>query len=126
MSITRVPATKEVGDVLLSAEMLSYVDTEGIKTLDNINLDLRAGEILGVAGVEGNGQSELSRLITGLLKPSSGTVIHKAQELTSYTTRQIRESGICHIPEDRMENGIAATMGLDENLIADRYYKEDF
>ena len=126
VSITRVPATKGVGDVLLSTEMLSYVDAEGIKTLDNISLDVRAGEILGVAGVEGNGQSELSRLITGLLKPSSGTVIHKAQELTSYTTRQIRESGICHIPEDRMENGIAATMGLDENLIADRYYKEDF
>ena len=126
VSITRVPATKEVEEAILSTESVSFIDPEGIKTLNDVSLDLCAGEILGVAGVEGNGQSELSRIITGLLRPASGTVIHRAQDITSFTPRAIRESGICHIPEDRMENGIAAEMGLDENLIVDRYYDEEF
>ena len=126
VSITRIPAPESPGETLLSIEELKYIDPEGIATLNGVSLDLRAGEILGIAGVEGNGQSELSRAITGLLKPTSGSIRHSAHELTELTPRMIRETGIGHIPEDRMENGIAATMGLDENLIADRYFKKRF
>lgn len=113
-------------EILLALENVNYIDQEGLSTLKNINLELRGGEILGVAGVEGNGQSELSRVITGLMKPTSGTIKTPVNELTNLSPREIRKSGLSHIPEDRMENGIAASMSLEENFIAERYYKKEF
>jgi len=103
VQISRIPATEKRGEVLLSLEGVNYIDSEGIATLKNIEFDLQEGEILGIAGVEGNGQSELSRAITGLLTISSGSIKHRNLLLNNLTVREVRESGIAHIPEDRMK-----------------------
>jgi len=126
VSIERIVATEKVGKTLLNVEKLKYINPDGLVTLDNVSFNIRAGEILGIAGVEGNGQSELSRIISGLMKGSSGEIFLDETRIDSFTPRKIREAGIGHIPEDRMENGIAANVSVCENLIVDRYYKEPF
>ncbi|MBI9104799.1 MAG: ABC transporter ATP-binding protein [Spirochaetales bacterium] len=122
----RFAPAKKVGDVKLSVKDLRYSDEEGYEVLKGINFDIRAGEIVGLAGVEGNGQSELISAITGLLEPSSGEVILDGASLLNLTPRLVREKGVAHIPEDRMENGVAETTSLEENFLVDRYYKEGF
>jgi simple sugar transport system ATP-binding protein len=87
---------------------------------------VRAGEILGLAGVEGNGQTELVRILTGLLRASAGSARIRGQPVNGRSVRWIRERGVAHIPEDRMEDGAAAETSLQENLIVDRYYKKSF
>jgi simple sugar transport system ATP-binding protein len=126
ISTERIPAPKSVGETRLSVKDLHYWDDQGLEALKGISLDIRAGEILGIAGVEGNGQSELIAAISGLIQPSSGSVTLGGKSLVGLTPRQIRETGLAHIPEDRMENGVADTSSVEENLIIDRYYKPDF
>ena len=122
----RIPPSPSVGKIRLSTRDLSYVTDENIRALDRINLDLRAGEILGLAGVEGNGQSELIRSLTGLLEPTSGDVYLDEKPITGLPPRRIRELGMAHIPEDRMEDGVAERTSLEENFIVDRYYMDGF
>ncbi|MDD4220112.1 MAG: ABC transporter ATP-binding protein [Sphaerochaetaceae bacterium] len=126
VSIERFAGLHPPGKPLLLVENLRYIDADGLSAIDGVDFELREGEILGIAGVEGNGQSQLSRILTGLLHATEGRIVLNSQELGKRTPRQIRESGVCHIPEDRMENGIAPEVGLHENLIADRYYQQPF
>ncbi len=122
----RLPASAKIGDVRLSVKNISYIDDENIQILNNINFDIQAGEILGIAGVDGNGQTELINILTGLLNPSKGVVSMDGKNIAGLSPRQIRELGVSHIPEDRMENGVADVASLEENFIVDRYYKEKF
>jgi len=122
----RIPDPKDTGNIKLSVRDLSYIDEENIQILRNVNFDIKKGEILGIAGVEGNGQSELINILTGLLKPTSGTVTVDNNSIIGLSPRQIRELKISHIPEDRMENGVEDVASLEENFIADRYYKPVF
>jgi ABC-type uncharacterized transport system ATPase subunit len=126
ISFERLPPSPNLGKPVLSVQGLSLIDEEGIAVLNDVSFDLRAGEILAVAGVEGNGQTELVRILTGLLEPSAGSVILKGTEITGRAPRSIREMGLCHIPEDRMEDGVAEQTSLEENFIVDRYYKQGF
>jgi simple sugar transport system ATP-binding protein len=126
ISTERIAPPKSIGEVKLCIRNLRYTDAEGVEAIKGVDLDIRAGEILGIAGVEGNGQSELAELIAGLLEPDSGTITLDGKSLLKRTPRQVRESGIAHIPEDRMENGVAEVTSIEENLIVDRYYKNEY
>ncbi|MCF6334458.1 MAG: ABC transporter ATP-binding protein [Spirochaetales bacterium] len=122
----RIPDPEKPGKVRMSVRGLEYIDEENIQILKDVNFDVRAGEILGIAGVEGNGQSELISILTGLLKPTEGSVSVDGTEVIGLNPRQIRELKVSHIPEDRMENGVADVAPLEENFISDRYYKPVF
>ncbi len=115
-----------IGDVRLSVKNISYIDDENVQVLKNISFDIRAGEILGIAGVDGNGQTELIKILTGLLKPTEGIIAMDGKNIAGLSPRQVRELGVSHIPEDRMENGVADVASLEENFIVDRYYKKKF
>ncbi len=114
------------GKEVLQVSDLSLCDFQGIPRLRNLNFSIRAGEILGVAGVEGNGQTELVEIISGLREASSGSVKILGNELMGMNPLQIRNYGLGHIPEDRTANGYAAKSTIEENLIIDRYWKQPF
>jgi len=126
ISTERIAPPESIGAAKLSVRGLCYTNPDGVEALKGIDLDVRAGEILGIAGVEGNGQSELAEIIAGLIEPESGTVTLDGKSLLKRSPRQVRESGIAHIPEDRMENGVAEVASVEENLIVDRYYKKEY
>ncbi|MEE8590320.1 MAG: ABC transporter ATP-binding protein [Spirochaetia bacterium] len=126
ISFERIRAPVTLGESLLSVRNLSYVNDEAILVLNKMSFDVRSGEILGLAGVVGNGQTELVRILTGLLQPSEGEITLRGENLIGLSPRRIREKGLCHIPEDRMEDGVAEETTLEENFILDRYYKPGF
>lgn len=111
-------------NVVLNVKDLKYNDETGKEFLKNISFSTRAGEILGVAGVEGNGQRELVEIITGLRRATSGSVEVEGKVINNMTIKEIRELGTSHIPEDRMTYGVAGDASIEENLISDRFYKK--
>ncbi|MGL4373875.1 MAG: ABC transporter ATP-binding protein, partial [Turicibacter sp.] len=115
--ITRQIEEKEKGDCLLEVKNLFLQDHIGKKVLNGINLRVNSGEIVGIAGVSGNGQSELIRCITGLEKLDSGVITLQNKEITNKKVYEIRESGIAHIPEDRYLWGSAKEASLAENAL---------
>lgn len=114
------------GDKVLTARDLSYIDDFGISALDHVSLSLRKGEILGVVGVDGNGQSELVRILTGSVKTLSGSVEVDGKNVTNAKPGDMRRAGLAHIAEDRMTVGTALPASIEDNLMADRYYKPTF
>lgn len=126
INFNRIPPPKNIGEPILEVKNLNYVNEEKVNVLKNINFKVHKGEILGIAGVEGNGQTELVEILTGLRIATSGKVFYKGKEVTNYTPRELRELKISHIPEDRMQNGVAQKTSIIENIIVDRYYKKPF
>ncbi len=94
--------------------------------MDGVSFRVRSGEILGIAGVEGNGQSELAMAISGLTRYAQGDITIMDQNVGGKKVRAIRELGFSHIPEDRMVHGVAVNASIYNNLIADRYYLPEF
>lgn len=111
-------------DVVLSISDLVVNENRGVPAVKNLSLDVRAGEIVGIAGIDGNGQSELIQAITGLRKVKSGSITIKGQEVSKMTTRQITELSVGHVPEDRHRDGLILQMTLAENTALQTYYKE--
>ena len=107
-------------DVVLRVRDLEYTNEWGKKMLDNFSMDLRKGEILGIAGVEGNGQKELVDMLFNFNVPDYGTITVNGENILGVPQRQIREKGVSLVPEDRMIHGIAGTASIEENLISDR------
>ncbi len=103
------------GQTLLCIEGLSALDKRGLPALKGVSLEVRAGEILGVAGVSGNGQTELSHVLSGTLKPTEGRVIVNGQDWTYTTPEQIARGGVGRIPEDRHQ-GVVPDLSVAENL----------
>ena len=114
------------GDVVLKIDELEVNDDRGQIALDGLSFEVRAGEILGVAGVEGNGQRELVEAITGLRNPSVGVMQIDGEELTSGSPRQITKKGVAHIPEDREKHGVVAVYTVAENSVLNRYHRRPF
>ncbi|MBM46378.1 MAG: heme ABC transporter ATP-binding protein [Acidimicrobiaceae bacterium] len=114
------------GDPVLEVKELEVKDDRGQIALDSLSFEVRAGEILGVAGVEGNGQRELVEAITGLRAPSVGVMKIEGEELTGESPRQITKKGVAHIPEDREKHGVVAIYSLAENTILNRYHRKPF
>ena len=110
----------QMGDVVLRVEGLNYYDKHEVHVVNNISFKLHKGEILGVAGVEGSGQKEMSEIITGLLQPFSGKVFFEDEDITGKSIRAIRRKGVSHIHEDRMTYGAAMNESIEENLISIR------
>ena len=113
-------AGKEVSAV----KNLNYVNSKGVKVLQDVSFSVHAGEILSICGVDGNGQSELIRCITGLERPSFGSVFIDNWEATAQPVRRILNAGVSHIPEDRHKFGMVADMSVYENMLLTTYWKK--
>jgi general nucleoside transport system ATP-binding protein len=109
------------GPPLLSVEHLSVVDDRGLEAVRDVSFVVRAGEILGLAGVDANGQSELIDAIAGLRHPASGRIELDGLDMTHATTRAVIDSGVGHIPEDRHLRGLVLPFSLTENLALHAY-----
>ena len=110
-------------DTILSVSDLTVKDARGVEVVKNLSLDFRAGEVVGIAGIDGNGQSEFISALTGLMPSASGNVTLKGKDITNKKSRQITESGVGHIPEDRHRFGLELDMTLAENIALQTYYK---
>ncbi len=123
-SIERVRATAAAqpdAEAKLVLRDLSAMDDQQLPALNSINLTVHAGQILGVAGVEGNGQSELIEVIAGLRQPLAGDVIISGQRINALSRRERRLRGLSLIPEDRNQQGLSKDMTIWENMVATRY-----
>ncbi len=118
--IQRTPA--EPGETVLSVKDVNALDNKNLPALRDISFDIREGEILGIAGVEGNGQSELVEVLTGLRRAQTGKVELNGQVITNYTPRAIRERGTCHIPEDRHRRGLVLDFSVAQNMVLGIHY----
>lgn len=105
------------GDAVLQLKNVSYTDHKGVKTLDKINIKVHAGEVLGIAGVDGNGQKELAEGIVGLLKISEGSILLCGEEIKGRSIENIINMGVGYIPEDRHKRGLVLDFSVSENLI---------
>jgi general nucleoside transport system ATP-binding protein len=122
--VDKTPASPK-GDVLV-LRGVQMVDDYGRALLDDIDLTVRAGEIVGVAGIQGNGQTELVEAITGLLPLAAGTVEFLDTDITEFTPRRRHEVGIAHVPEDRNHMGMVGSFTVAENLVLDSYYAQPY
>lgn len=111
-------------EVVLSVENIVVKENRGIEAVKNLSLEVRAGEILGIAGIDGNGQSELIQALTGLRKVESGHIYLGGDEITNLRPRKITEAGVGHVPEDRHKYGLILEMTLAENIALQTYYQE--
>ena len=114
------------GECVLEVRNISYTDKQRVSRLKEVALHVNAGEIVGICGVDGNGQSELVRCITGLLHPTSGEIYYKGENITHMKTAQILAKGVSHIPEDRHSMGMVANMTVNENLILMSFRQEKY
>jgi simple sugar transport system ATP-binding protein len=114
-------------DVVLSARNLSVASkTHKKDAVKNVSFDVRAGEIVCLAGIDGNGQTELVNALTGLDKVSSGSIILKGKDITKASIRERSIQGMSHIPEDRHKHGLVLDYKLEENLVLQRYWQDEF
>ena len=114
------------GDAVLRVAGLSVVDPDGRTIVDSVSFDVRAGEIVGIAGVQGNGQTELVEAISGLRRAASGTVTLDGRDITNDSPRDRHQAGMAHIPEDRQRQGLIVDQSIVENLVLTRYHDAEF
>ncbi len=114
------------GDAILEVNNLKVLDPIGAIAVDDMSFTVHAGEVLGIAGVQGNGQTELVRALTGLLQPVDGEVHLCGQNITRFSPRKITEIGSAHIPEDRQKDGLVLGFPVSDNLVLNMYYLEPF
>ena len=113
------------GEVVLDVQNLTWKDRNGVARVDNISFNVRAGEIVGIAGVSGNGQSEILELISGISRPTSGRIIFEGKDIGILgDPRHVREEGLAHVPEDRQHRGLIATFDASESSILGWHYDE--
>lgn len=111
---------------VLSIANLVVHDARQLPAVKGLDLTVRAGEIVGIAGIDGNGQSELIEAITGLRKVESGSIAIRGKEITNWPVRRITEEGIGHIPEDRHKHGLVLDFSVRDNIVLQTYYKNPF
>lgn len=114
------------GDAVLEVESLRALDDKGLPALREVSLTVRAGEIVGIAGVAGNGQRELAEVITGLREATGGEVYVSQERITNCRPLRAIKAGVGHIPEDRIEMGLVGDMSVAENLALKAYRNSDF
>ncbi|MFA6504563.1 MAG: ABC transporter ATP-binding protein [Treponemataceae bacterium] len=123
-TVDKTPAIP--GEVLLEIEGLSVKNSKGLLCVRNLSLKVRRGEILGLCGVDGNGQTELVHALTGLAKIESGRILLKGRDISRLTVKRRTTAGLGHIPEDRQRYGLVLDFRLDENLVVHAYGKPPF
>ncbi|MFF1529785.1 ABC transporter ATP-binding protein [Cellulomonas sp. NPDC058312] len=124
LGVDRAPA--QPGDVALRVRNLSVLDEAGVRQVDDVSFDVARGEIVAVAGVQGNGQTELTEVILGLQQPVAGSVVLDGTELVGRTVKEVLLAGVGFVPEDRTEDGVVADFSVAENLILDLYDQPPF
>ena len=110
-------AYSEAGDTILEVQDVWIPSQKETSKIRGMSLHVKTGEIVGVAGIDGNGQSELVEAITGLRKVEKGKILLCGKDITNQSPRKVRESGLSHIPEDRNTRGLNRAMTIEENLI---------
>ena len=120
LTVDKKPARP--GDVVLQVSELTVVDERNQKVLDNVSLDVRAGEIVAIAGVQGNGQTELADTLLGLTTAESGTISLAGQDITTNSVRQVLDKGVGFIPEDRKKDGLVGSFTVEENFMLNGSY----
>lgn len=124
LTVDKTPAGS--GEPVLEVEHVTVVDPRGHRVVKDVSLEVRAGEVLGIAGVQGNGQTELIKSLLGLVKPDAGTIRLDGRDISRHGPRQSLEDGIGYIPEDRSHDGYVGTFSVRENLVLDLYRHEEF
>ena len=114
------------GQRVLEVKDLMVLDDRHQLAVDGVSFEVMEGEVLGIAGVQGNGQTELVEAITGLRLSTSGKIVITDEDLTNSTPRQITEQGVAHVPEDRQKDGLVLPFPVADNLILNTYYQEPF
>lgn len=126
VTLTVEKTAAKPGDVILRADHLLVAGAGGIPAVFGASFELRSGEILGVAGVSGNGQTELVEAVVGMRPVDQGAITFLGKDITHQTVRERRDSGLAHIPEDRMIMGLNLTTNLDENVVVTSYQKPPY
>jgi simple sugar transport system ATP-binding protein len=116
----------KAGDVVLKVTDLTVLDADGRTHVENVSFEVHAGEIVGIAGVQGNGQTELVEALTGLRKATSGVIALDGKDLTHSNPRERHGMGMAHIPEDRQRQGLVGGLSVAENLVLTRYHDDQF
>jgi general nucleoside transport system ATP-binding protein len=119
LRVDKKPA--QAGDTLLEVKSLNVNDERGLPAVRDVSLEVKAGEIVGIAGVEGNGQTELIEAITGLRAAGSGEVVVAGRVIAHATARQMLDAGVGHIPEDRQRRGLVLEFTIAENIALHDY-----
>jgi simple sugar transport system ATP-binding protein len=123
-SLDKAPA--QPGEVVLRARDLSVDDDRGVTTVADFDLEVRAGEIFGIAGVEGNGQRELVEALMGMRAKRGGTVEIMGHDVTAATPREVIELGVGHVPEDRTKHGLVGPFPISDNLVLNQFRNAPF
>jgi len=116
----------KAGEVVLKVTDLTVLDADGRTHVENVSFEVHAGEIVGIAGVQGNGQTELVEALTGLRKATSGVIALDGKDLTHSNPRERHQMGMAHIPEDRQRQGLVGGLSVAENLVLTRYHDDQF
>lgn len=124
LTVQKTPA--QPGRVILDVQNLHALNNRKLPALKGISLQVRAGEILGIAGVEGNGQSELAEVLTGLRKVTGGKIILNGEEINGLSPRKIFEKKVAYVPEDRQLRGLVLDFSLSENMVLKNFYRPPF
>lgn len=114
------------GEVVLSVQNLVVLDDRGHRTVDGATFEVRSGEIVGIAGVQGNGQTELVEGIVGLRPTLVGRVFLDGVDVTDFSPRQLHEAGVAHVPEDRLESGLILDFTVTENMVLSSYHSSPY
>jgi simple sugar transport system ATP-binding protein len=118
--------TAHPGAPLLEIRDLSVADDRGVETVSGLTMSVRAGEVFGVAGVEGNGQRELVEAIAGMRSVIGGRIMIDGKDVTGASPRHIHEQGVGHVPEDRTKHGLVGSFTIADNLVLNRYSRPPF
>ena len=113
-------------ETILSIKDLVVKESRGLDAVKNLSLDVRAGEVVGIAGIDGNGQTELIQALAGLTKVENGSIHLNEKEITNRKPREITEMGVAHVPEDRHKYGLVLEMTLAENIGLQTYYQKPY
>lgn len=116
----------KIGKTVLKVDNLRVEDNRGIEAVKGVSFEVRQGEILGIAGVDGNGQSQLVEAITGLRKVKAGRIFCNGQDITSWKPRKVFQANVGHIPEDRQKRGLILDFSVAENMVLQTYSESEF
>jgi general nucleoside transport system ATP-binding protein len=124
LTVDKDPAVP--GAPVLRAEGITVIDPRGHLVVKDVSFEARAGEVLGIAGVQGNGQTELIKSLLGLIKPDAGRIELNGKDISKHGPRESLEDGIGYVPEDRSHDGFVGTFSVRENLVLDLYRSAEF
>lgn len=124
LSVDKAPAKPK--DTVLNVEHLVVRDDRHNLAVNDVSFDVRAGEVVGIAGVQGNGQTELAQALTGLRTVEGGRVTVLGHDTTRATPRQLFELDVAHVPEDRQADGLVLSFPVEDNLVLNEYYRPPF